>query len=369
MSKLNDIIKLIEEAVINKASDIHLTENRCYKYRVDGVLIKRPEIVIAASDMQDFFIKHSIAVSSNMKSYDCALTVAGTRLRMNYYRSNNGMEVALRILSDKIPEFEELNLAPSLRKLISMRKGLVLITGVTGSGKTTTIASIVNAINRERQEHILTIEAPIEYIFEEAKCKISQREVPTHTPSFMQATIDAMREDPDIIFLGEMRDRDTMSNATTLAETGHLVLATLHCRNPAEAVDRIVDTYPPEQQSQARSQVCNVVECIVSQSLVKRTSGGRYCLQEIMFVNDAVRNALRENKGMNTIRSNMVSNEGSVTIEESAVRGVKDFDVAPLEMWSYMGSKDIVTFRTKLEKANIEDSLLQDLDNVISGNN
>lgn len=357
---MEKIDQLIGMSAALHASDIHITENRSYKHRVDGTLAPFESYSISSEELDSFLQAHAISISSSIKSYDCALTVDGIRLRFNFFRGMRGREVVMRILSDTIPEFENLHLAPSIRKIVSMKKGLVLISGVTGSGKTTTIAAIVNEISKTRQEHILTIEQPIEYIFEDGLCKISQREVGMHTPSFTQATVDAMREDPDIIFLGEMRDRDTMENAITLAETGHLVLATLHCRNVAEAVDRIVDTYPPEQQSQARSQTVSVLECIVSQNLVKKQGGGRYCLQEIMYINEPIRNALKEHKPITTIRDAMKFEDGSVKLDDSAIRGIKEFSVDPLEMYGYLQGTGIdpKIFRSRCEKSGIPPELI-----------
>lgn len=330
---------LIAQSQQLKASDIHITEGGHYKHRIDGDIHVLPD-VISSEEFDAFCNKYEIACGKNVNSFDAAVTVCNIRMRVNLYQSIAGRKLALRILSDKIPRFEDLNLAPSVQKIVSLKQGLVLITGVTGSGKTTTLASLIDIINETRSDHIITIEQPVEYVFPEKNCIISQREVGKHTPSFTQATIDAMREDPDIVMLGEMRDLPTMQNAITLAETGHLVIGTLHCRNAVEAVDRIVDVFPPEQQAGVRIQACNVIQCVISQSLVHKKPSGRYCLQEVLYFSDSVRNLLKQHKPINQVRSIMPTNPDCVDVMASAIRGIKDFGVEPYEVWTYMGLDD-----------------------------
>ncbi len=356
---------LITSSQKKKASDIHITENTKYSHRIDGS-VSSVDTIITPQDFDEFCEKYEIECGPKVNSFDAAITVNGIRMRVNLYQTIQGRQLALRILSDKIPNFDELNLAPSVRKLITYKQGLILVTGVTGSGKTTTLASLIDLINASRADHIITIEQPVEYVFPAKKCVISQREVGKHTPSFTQATIDAMREDPDIVVLGEMRDLPTMENAITLAETGHLVFGTLHCRNAVEAVDRIVGVFPPEQQEGIRMQACNVLQCVISQSLIKRKPSGRYCLQEVLYFNDSARNLIRTSKPINQVRGIMPANPDCVTIIDSAVRGIKDFGCDPFDVWISMGldatEKDL--FIQRCEASGISAEALQQIKNM-----
>lgn len=333
-----DLEQLIEQSRSVNASDIHITENSVYKHRINGDIIST-KFVVSTDEFVEFCKKYGIQYEDRL-SYDSAITVRGIRMRSNFYHTNAGMKLALRLLSDTIPKLSDLNLAPSVKNIVGITKGLVLVTGITGSGKTTTLASLINEINQVRTDHIITIEDPIEYIFDENKCIISQREVGTHTPSFKQATIDAMREDPDIVMMGELRDLDTIQNAVTLAETGHLVLGTLHSRNAVESVDRMVDVFPAEQQVGIRKQICSVMACVISQSLIHREDGGRYCLQEVLYFNDSVRNLINQNKPINLVRATIPSSTNSVSVIDSAVRGIKECNADPYEAWAFMGLDD-----------------------------
>lgn len=360
-----------------KASDIHITENQNYRHRIDGKVLTVDHLV-TKTEFDEFCTKYKIPCDESTTSYDAAITLTrqispteevNIRMRVNLYRSIAGRKLALRLLSDTIPKFEELNLAKSIANLVGLKDGLVLVTGVTGSGKTTTLASIIDMINAQRSDHIITIEQPVEYVFPEKNCIISQREVGKHTPSFTQATIDALREDPDIVVLGEMRDLPTIQNAITLAETGHVVFGTLHCRNAVEAVDRIVDVFPPEQQAGIRVQACNVIKCVISQSLVRKQPSGRYCLQEVLFFNDAVRNLLKQHKPINQVRSTIANSGDSVDIHASAVRGILEFGVDPYEMWPYMGLDDTErqTFIQRCEISGVPTYQLEKLRNTSVG--
>lgn len=360
-----------------KASDIHITEEQHYRHRVDG-RVSTEKYFVTKQEFEEFCKKYKIPCGEDVNSYDAAITVdrkdendqdVHIRMRVNLYQSISGRKLALRLLSDTIPKFEDLHLAPSIKSLVGLKDGLVLVTGVTGSGKTTTLASIIDMINAQRCDHIITVEQPVEYVFPEKNCIISQREVGQHTPSFTQATIDALREDPDIVVLGEMRDLPTMQNAITLAETGHVVFGTLHCRNAAEAVDRIVDVFPPEQQAGIRVQACNVTRCVISQSLVRKKPSGRYCLQEVLFFTDSVRNLLKQHKPINQVRGTITPEGDSVDIFASAIRGITEFDVDPYEIWPYMGLDDTErqTFIQRCEAAGVKDYLLEKLRNMSAG--
>ena len=244
------------------------------------------------------------------------------------------MAASFRLIPEKIGTIEELNLPPICHQFVSLRQGLILVTGPTGTGKSTTLASIINEINHERNVHIVTIEDPIEFVHQPKECLISQREVGAHTKSFAAALRSALREDPDVILVGEMRDLETISLALTAAETGHLVLATLHTINAPKTVDRVVDVFPPEQQSQIRTSLAESIEAVISQMLLRRADGqGRVAALEIMVATPAVRNLIREGKvaqlpsviqtsgrlGMQTMEASIkdLMSRGLVSMEEA----------------------------------------------------
>ncbi|MBS1708869.1 MAG: type IV pilus twitching motility protein PilT [Armatimonadetes bacterium] len=219
------------------------------------------------------------------------------RFRVNLYRDRGACAAAFRLISSRIPTTEELNLPPLLKQLSEKPRGLILVTGPTGSGKSTSLAAMINHINTNFSHHIITIEDPIEYLHQHKQCVINQRELGGDTLSFANALRASLREDPDILLVGEMRDMETIALAITAAETGHLVFATLHTNNAAESIDRIIDVFPPGQQEQIRVQLSNNIVAIISQQLLPRASGpGRIPANEIMVATPAVRNLIRENK-------------------------------------------------------------------------
>lgn len=209
--------------------------------------------------------------------------------------------MALRLIPEKIPSFDEMNLPAVLSSFASISNGLVLVTGVTGSGKSTTLAAIIDEINRNFGKHIITVEDPVEFVHEHKKSIINQREVGVDVGSFSDAVRAAMREDPDILLVGEMRDLDTVKNAITMAETGHLVFGTLHTRSVAETVGRIIDLFPPEQQDNVRLQLANSIQAIVSQQLLPKVGGGRAPLCEVMIATPAIQNLIRGNNAPSAI--------------------------------------------------------------------
>lgn len=227
----------------------------------------------------------------------CYETADGTRNRVNIYRQQKHTAIAVRLLNSHVPSLEELHMPPVLEGLTRLNQGLVLVTGPTGSGKSTTLAACLDEINRTQRKHIITIEDPVEYRHENKGCIVNQREVGVDTDSFGNALRSALREDPDIILVGEMRDLETIAAAVTAAETGHLVFSTLHTIGAAATIDRIVDVFPPHQQRQIRTQLAMVLKAVISQQLVPRADGnGRVAAQEILLVNDAVANMIREDK-------------------------------------------------------------------------
>jgi twitching motility protein PilT len=230
------------------------------------------------------------------KDIDFAVTVNGARFRANGYHTLNGWGLICRTIVTEVPNIDQLGLPAAVHNVLVEKKGLVLVTGPTGSGKSTSLASMINKINRERAEHIITIEDPVEFVHSEIKSIISQREVGRDTMSFASALKGALREDPDILLLGEMRDYETISLALTAAETGHLVFGTLHTSGAAETINRIIDAFPAEEQPQARSMVASSLQLVMTQQLMKRKSGGRIGAFEVMVCVPAIKNLIREDK-------------------------------------------------------------------------
>ena len=250
----------------------------------------------------------------------------GTRIRANIYHQRNNLAASIRILQQVIPSFEELGLPPVIKDLAEMPRGLVLVTGPTGSGKSTTLASMVDYINKNHARHVMTIEDPIEYVYPHNQAMIHQREVGKDAKSFATALRSALREDPDVILVGEMRDFETISAAVAAAETGHLVLSTLHTTSAAQTVERIIDACPLEGQNQMRSQFANVIRGVITQQLIPTADGeGRVIATEVMIANFAISNLIRENKTIQ-IPSLLQSGrrEGMHTLNDDLVRLVQD---------------------------------------------
>jgi twitching motility protein PilT len=255
------------------------------------------------------------------------------RFRVNAFHERGNLAAAMRLIPNEIPTIEKLGLPPIIDKFTELPRGLVLVTGPTGSGKSTTLAAMIHKINKERAEHIITIEDPIEYTHKSDKSIIVQREVHYDTYSFSVALRSVLREDPDVVLVGEMRDLETIASAITIAETGHLVLATLHTNSAAQSVDRMVDVFPPHQQPQVRSQLANMLMAICSQRLVPAIGGGRIAAAEILVATSAVRNIIREGKthqleaviqtgaehGMQSMDRTLVNlvHNGTITYEEA----------------------------------------------------
>lgn len=288
--------RLIQEARAKKASDLHLKAGQPPLVRVDGALTPlRPE-VLSREDCDRLCSQLLEGDVPSGGEVDLAKTVAGCRLRVNLFRAQSGLCAAIRLLSDQIPQLESLGLPPAALELKNLARGIVLVTGQTGSGKSTTLAALLNAINHERPCHILTLEDPIEYQYSPDRALINQREIGADTASYAQGLREALREDPDIILIGEMRDLDTIETALTAAETGHLVFATLHTNSAADSVDRIVSVFPSGRQQQARMQLSTTLKAVLSQQLLPCIGGGRALACELMMVNPAIQNLIREGK-------------------------------------------------------------------------
>jgi len=296
------ITEYLDMVIKKDASDLHLAVNVPPTLRIDGRLTPIEGKSPLTSEMVQQLIMSFMTGEQRerllqKKEIDFSFSYAEkVRFRVNVFYEKGYISAALRSIPSKIKTIEQLNLPPILEKFALASQGFVIITGPTGHGKSTTLAGIIDHINKTRAEHIITIEDPIEYMFSNEKSMIQQREVFSDTLSFARALRSALREDPNVVLIGEMRDLETIEAGLTIAETGHLVFTTLHTNNASETADRIIDVFPPHQQQQVRSQLANVLLGVVSERLIPRIGGGRVPAVEIMLANSAVRNVIREGK-------------------------------------------------------------------------
>jgi len=293
---------LLEEVVKKKSSDLHLQVGLPPMLRVDGALIPVSGAEVLSDEAVEALIfaildedQKQILLKDKEFDFSFAFGELG-RFRVNAFHERGNLAAALRLIPNEILTIEQLGLPQMVNKFADYPRGLVLVTGPTGSGKSTTLAAMIHKINMERSEHIITIEDPIEYTHRSKKSVIVQREVHYDTYSFSAALRSALREDPDVVLIGEMRDLETIASAITIAETGHLVFATLHTNSAAQSIDRMIDVFPPHQQPQIRSQLSNILMAICSQRLIPAIGGGRIAAAEILIATPAVRNIIREGK-------------------------------------------------------------------------
>ena len=322
---INDIDSLLDYVCNKNASDLHIGVGSKPLMRVGSVLEAVPgtDIVLPAAagkHVEALVGEKHMKTLEDFGEVDFSFSKPGLgRFRANVYKQRNTYGIAIRSLPFVIPPFDSLNLPPVIKTFARKSKGLILSTGPTGSGKTTTLASIIDIINLERQCHIITIEDPIEYLHKHKQSLVGQREVGSDTRSFLNALRAALREDPDVIMVGEMRDVETISIALTAAETGHLVFSTLHTVSAAMTIDRIIDVFPPNQQNQIKSQLATVLEGVITQQMIPRVDGaGVVVACEVMVVNNAIRNLIREGKSyqINSIIQTS-ANIGMQTMESS----------------------------------------------------
>jgi twitching motility protein PilT len=293
---------LLEEVVKRKASDLHLQVSLPPMLRVDGALVPVNGADVLTDESVETLIfaildedQKQILLKDKEFDFSFAFGDLG-RFRVNAFHERGNLAAALRLIPNELLSIEQLGLPDIVNKFADYPRGLVLVTGPTGSGKSTTLAAMINKINTEKAHHIITIEDPIEFTHKSKKSVIVQREVHYDTYSFSAALRSALREDPDVVLVGEMRDLETIASAITIAETGHLVFATLHTNSAAQSIDRMIDVFPPHQQPQIRSQLSNILMAIVSQRLVPAIGGGRLAAAEILVATPAVRNIIREGK-------------------------------------------------------------------------
>lgn len=294
---------MIRFAVENNASDIHMSSNNVPAYRVNGVVTYFEGFDTLDDETVLGYIAQvlpsdGLADFLSTGDYDCSYALEGcARFRVNAFRQRHGSSLVMRIIKENPPEMSDLNLPESLGKILLLQEGLVLVTGPTGSGKSTTLAAIINEINKVKNLHIITLEDPVEYMHTPNHCIINQREMGEDSASYSSALKSALREDPDVILMGEIRDLESMEIALRAAETGHLVFSTLHTESAAKTIDRLIDMYPVARQKQALSQLSTTLKAVVSQRLLPRCDvKGRIGMFEIMFVNSAIANLIRENK-------------------------------------------------------------------------
>lgn len=353
MSTQLDIRKLLKSVVAYKASDLHLVSRVEPQIRIDGRLKKLNLPVLDGSMIED--MSYSLLTEKQKKEFeeynelDFAVLLPGIgRFRANYYRTMGDIACAFRIIPIDIPSLDDLNAKKIFKELAKREKGIILVTGPTGSGKSTTLAAMINEINETESRHILTAEDPVEFVHQNKKCLVSHREVGEDTASFANALKYAMRQDPDIILVGEMRDRETISAALTAAETGHLVMGTLHTNSAPQTINRIIDVFSGDEQPQVRAQLSTSIVAVISQALLRRVGGGRVAAQELMINTPAIANLIREDR-VHQIYSQMLLNQaetGMITQTQ--------------ELFEYV-SKKIITKADAIQFANKPDELIKQL--------
>ncbi len=333
---------LVMRAVAMRGTDFHLSVGIPPAVRVDGLIVHMDIPACTPDGVKE--VVYSIMTDKQQKTFekdgevDFAYTTAGgKRCRINVFRQKETCAMAARILNDIIPTPEELGIPQALVNMCSKRSGLILVTGPTGSGKSTTLASLIDLINRTYNYHIITMEDPIEYIHTHKKCIVNQREMGNDSQNYASSLRAALREDPDVILVGEMRDLETISAAVTAAETGHLVFSTLHTIGAANTIDRIVDAFPPHQQQQIRVQLADVLQGVVSQRLVPRLNGeGRITVTEVMVVNSAIRNHIRDGKTFQIASSIQTGrNQGMYTMDDSLYEAYTRFEISREDALAY----------------------------------
>ena len=330
--KITDIESLLRTVAHNRASDLHLVSRSEPQIRIDGTLRPLELGVLTGQDIEDIcYTMITDAQKSeleNNKELDFAIELPNIgRFRGNYYYTMNGdLAAAFRIIPTHIPSLDDLNAPNIFKEIVKREKGLILVTGPTGSGKSTTLAAMLNEINVHERKHIITVEDPVEFVHSNKKALFSHRNVGSDTFSFARALKAALREDPDIILVGEMRDRETISTAITAAETGHLVFGTLHTNSAIQTINRIIDSFEGGEQLQVRNMLSVSLTAVISQSLLPKLGGGRIAIHEILINNNAVANLVRENK-VHQIYSQMQLNQqvtGMSTQTQAMVKAIQN---------------------------------------------
>ena len=353
MSQALDIRKLLKSVVAYKASDLHLVSGSEPQIRIDGKLVALNLPVLDGKMIEE--MAYSLLTEKQKKEFEehneldfsIILPEVG-RFRANYYRTMGDVACAFRIIPIDIPSLDDLNAKSVFKEIIKREKGLILVTGPTGSGKSTTLAAMLNEINMTEKKHIITVEDPVEFVHTNKHCLFSQRNVGTDTNSFAAALKYAMREDPDVILIGEMRDRETIAAALTAAETGHLVFGTLHTNSAPQTINRIIDVFAGDEQPQVRAQLSTSLIAVISQALLPRIGGGRIAAQEIFITNPAIANLIREDK-VHQLYSQMQLNQAETKMVTQTQ-----------ELLEYL-KKKIITKNDAIQFSNRPDELLRAL--------
>lgn len=343
-----NIQQLLELTIARNASDLHLVVGYAPMLRINGELIPVMEQPLADGDVASLIL--SLLTPGQKQAFestyelDFALSFQDRgRFRVNIFRQQGHLAAAFRLIPAVIPELDSLGLPPVVVKLVDLRQGLILVTGPTGHGKSTTLASMINRINLTRAAHILTIEDPIEYVYPKAKSLVSQRELLVDTKTWANSLKSALREDPDIVLVGEMRDYETIAAAVTIAETGHLVMATLHTNSAAQTIDRIIDVFPENQQPQIRIQLAASLEAVISQRLVPTISPGRVLAAELLLKTPATASLIREAKSYMVDNLIQTSGElGMTSLEASLARLVRGGHVSMETAQNYSMKPEIL---------------------------
>lgn len=323
-----DLKKLLKLAATHKASDLHLMVGQPPILRIDGELKLLNSVVpeLGAAPLEDSDLRialkeitnsEQLAIFLEKKDLDFSYEIEAIRFRVNLSFEKNNLRLVARVIEEKKPTLEEIGMPPIIKELLTMPQGLILVTGPTGCGKSTTLAAMINYINNTRSCHIVTLEDPMEYVFTPNQSLVTQRQLGSDMTSFASGLKHVLRQDPNVIMIGEMRDYETVAAAITLAETGHLVLATLHTYSAIQTVDRIIDIFPPHQQNQVKSQLSMLLTAVISQRLLPKIGGGRVAARELLIRNSAIANLIREGK-ISQIKSvmQMEGKNGMITLDK-----------------------------------------------------
>lgn len=355
---LKNLTSLINVAVQNRASDIHLRTDEAPCLRINGEMIPVQTKSFSLEDMQDIAKillqeEHLIKRLPELNEMDGGYAIEGLcRVRYNLFRYSAKLGIILRIVNTQIPTIDSLGLAQSLKKIANQRRGLILLTGATGSGKSTTLAAMIDEINEKRSCHIVTIEDPIEYLHPQKKARISQREVGKDTDNFASALRSALRQDPDVILIGEMRDAETISTALKAAETGHVVFSTIHTTNAVASVGRIISMYPPEEQADVRKRLAENLYATVSQRMLKKYNNkGVAIAQEIMITSPGIKECILGDEPLARITTIIEENRGP------GGNGSQSFDQHVMELFQ----AGVITKETALEAVSSESDFIQQL--------
>jgi twitching motility protein PilT len=363
---LPEVQGLLRRMVELGASDLHLSPGQPIRMRLDGDLAPLGAETPGPEQVRELLRavtpERRLAQFDAENDTDFGYEIPGlSRFRVNLFRDRLGMGGVFRQIPEKVPSADDLGLPKPVRELAQLPKGLVLVTGPTGSGKSTTLAALLDLVNRTRQDHVITIEDPIEFVHPSKRCLVNQREVGEHTGSFARALRAALREDPDVVLVGEMRDLETASMAIETAETGHLVFATLHTTSAIATIERLVNQFPADRQEQVRMMLADSLKAVVSQTLLKRIGGGRVAAQEVLLCNRAVANLIRENKTYQIVSIMQTGRaRGNVTLTDALLHLVQEGAVEPREAYLKAVDRDDLLNRFRTE--GIDASFLEHLD-------